>query len=538
MLVEADEVLAGSELATDVCIVGAGPAAITLAGALLDSGAHVTMLVGGGTAFTHSLKHPLRVLRGHLRGEQGLASARNVGHPYYPVRFTRARGFGGTANALKVHGLRARPLDPIDFEARPDLGLPGWPIDRDSLTPYYERAQDASGLGPARYDPAYWQRAGRRPLSMEGTRVETAVFQYGAGDHFRTQLDRFAAASACDVILHANATEFRADPVTGCVERVEVATLDGNRFAVRARQFVLAAGAIENARLLLVSRRDRPAGLGNEHDQVGRHFMEHPHLNAAFLRPTSPETLERVGLYRRHEVDGTRVHAMLRLSDEVVRDEGLLNAAFELSPAAEVLEKRARSAYGQVRSAVQGGLVTARLAPHVLFASAALPSIAPRVLGFRMRSRPTLLAVDTMAEQAPHSDSRVTLGSRRDRLGVPRARLDWRVTEDDRQSIRRSVRLLDVAFREAGIGHLEQMYGDERPPRLIKGGWHHMGTTRMHDDPCRGVVDRDCRVHGSPNLSVAGSSVFPSGGCSNPTLTIVALALRLGDRLRKEMRAV
>src|SRR5690606_7762686 len=164
MLTEADEIPAGSELRTDVCIIGAGPAALALAGELRGSGARITMLVGGGTDFTHSLKEPVRVLRGHLRGEQGLAAARNVGHPYYPVRLTRARGFGGTANALKPHGLRARPLDAIDFEARPELGLPGWPIDRDDLDPYYERAHEVCGLGPARYDTAYWQRDDRQPL--------------------------------------------------------------------------------------------------------------------------------------------------------------------------------------------------------------------------------------------------------------------------------------------------------------------------------------------------------------------------------------
>src|SRR5690606_35779669 len=169
---------------------------------------------------------------------------------------------------------------------------------------------------------------------------------------------------------------------------------------------------------MLVSRQDRPDGIGNEFDQVGRYFMEHPHLNAAFLRPTDSETLRRIGLYLRHEVDGTPVHGMLRLEDDVVRCEGLLNAAFELTLVPEVQETAAFGAYGQVSSAVRGGLVTSKLAWHALLAPGAVPSLAPGALGFR-RPPQTLLAVDVMAEQAPHADSRVLLGTRRDRLGVP-----------------------------------------------------------------------------------------------------------------------
>jgi len=144
-------------------------------------------------------------------------------------------------------------------------------------------------------------------------------------------------------------------------------------------------------------------------------------------------------------------------------------------------------------------------------------------------------ALRAQAEQAPNPDSRVTLGSQRDRFGQPLARVDWRPSASDRASIRASQEVVGAAVREAGLGHVEFMLGDEHPPALLEGNFHHLGTTRMHLDPAKGVVDADCRVHGIRNLYLAGSSLFPTYGCSNPTLTVVALALRLADDLKRQM---
>jgi choline dehydrogenase-like flavoprotein len=125
------------------------------------------------------------------------------------------------------------------------------------------------------------------------------------------------------------------------------------------------------------------------------------------------------------------------------------------------------------------------------------------------------------------------LGDQRDALGLRRIRLDWRLAEADRRSLIAHVRNLATEFGALGIGRMRVDIGDpESWPAVVSGGSHHMGTTRMHDDPRQGVVDRDCRVHGLANLYVAGGSVFPTGGAANPTLTIVALTLRLADHLK------
>jgi choline dehydrogenase-like flavoprotein len=149
----------------------------------------------------------------------------------------------------------------------------------------------------------------------------------------------------------------------------------------------------------------------------------------------------------------------------------------------------------------------------------------------------SVLALRAQAEQAPNPDSRVTLGTRQDRFGQPVAQVDWRPTAADRASIRASQKAVDTALRAAGLGRVEFMLGDEQPQALLEGNFHHLGATRMHTDPAMGVVDADCRVHGVRNLYIAGSSVFPTYGCSNPTLTVVALALRLADHLKKQLAA-
>jgi choline dehydrogenase-like flavoprotein len=141
-----------------------------------------------------------------------------------------------------------------------------------------------------------------------------------------------------------------------------------------------------------------------------------------------------------------------------------------------------------------------------------------------------------MAEQAPNPHSRVMLDPREvDAVGMPRVRLDWRLTEQDRHSVRRSQEVIGDALAASGLGRLRNLLGEESPPAVLVGNAHHMGTTRMHDDPKRGVVDRDLRMHSVPNLFVGGSSVFPTGGFANPTHTLLALSIRLADYLRHEL---
>jgi choline dehydrogenase-like flavoprotein len=266
--------------------------------------------------------------------------------------------------------------------------------------------------------------------------------------------------------------------------------------------------------------------------------MERLSLRAGFVAPTKPELLDRVALYRQRLVRSTSVQAALCPTDAVVREEGLLNCALFLVPHYRAYSSEAVRSAATLYRALRRRPLPDVLAAHARTALAGLDDVVRTAYRkFRGDAQPDILALRVQAEQAPNPDSRVTLDDKRDPFGLPRARLDWRVTEFDSWSIRRVQELLDEGLRAAGLGRVEHKLGDEKAASLFLGSFHHMGTTRMHEDHKRGVVDANCQVHGVSNLFVAGSSVFPTTGYANPTLTIVALALRLAEHLKNLLGA-
>ncbi|MDA0350948.1 MAG: GMC oxidoreductase [Chloroflexi bacterium] len=434
---------------------------------------------------------------------------------------------------LLSHGLQNRPFDAVDFEARSAVAESGWPIDAATLAPYYERAQVACGLSLASYEAASWlahEQTVGVPLD-EGI-LETVVFRYAPAGHFSGLADHFRGLEQVEVLTGSSVVNLHQGP-GDALESVQVRTLDGNSFSVRATTFVLAAGAIENARLMLASKDRDPRGVGNEHDLVGRYFMEHPQVTVGrwYAREDALEAMPFYDWHRR-EPDGETLRGHLRIDDDGLREHDLMNAVFELFPMRPTATSPGWRALNRFRRAIQHknrvhGTVrsVAEMARHA-------PDLVANMRARRGGVPRNVVMVDAMAEQEPNPESRVQLGSRLDRLGMPRTRLDWRLTHRDFDSLRRSAAVLGADFERQGLGTFESLL-DDRDDRIpVFGNWHHMGTTRMHDDPRSGVVDADCRVHGLSNLYVGGSSVFTTGGSSNPTLTLVALALRLADHLR------
>jgi choline dehydrogenase-like flavoprotein len=529
MLSDARELANDQQVEVDVGIVGAGPAGISIARELIGGGAQVWLLESGG--------------REVERRTQRLNRGQSVGYPIYRSHQSRVRAFGGTSRHWFRPGddsWAARPLDPVDFETRPGIPNSGWPFDRAHLDPYYAQAHQVCRLGPFDYDPGRWADPERTPpLPLPPGPVETTVFQHGTAT-FGGYFEELVRAPNVTLVLHASVVDLATGEDPGLVDRVELRREDGSRCFARARWVVLAAGGIENPRLLLLSRGSRPRGLGNDHDLVGRFFAERLSARTGYVVPADPELIGRAGLYPVHEAaPGVRVQGALRVRDAVQQERQLLNCAFflptrNLSMTAEAVRSAATLVKASRRHPLPVGMVG-----HLRNVVTGLGD-----LGVFARDRlrradhgHSILALRAQGEQAPNPDSRVTLGSRRDRFGLSVARLDWRLADSDRASIRASQEVIDQVLRAARLGHVAFMLGDEHPPALLEGNFHHLGATRMHTDPARGVVDADCRVHGVRNLYVAGSSVFPTYGCSNPTLTVVALALRLADHLKKQLAA-
>jgi choline dehydrogenase-like flavoprotein len=497
VLVEAGTVADGEVVEADVCVAGGGVAGLATALELEEAGVRVALV------------------------ERGEAEDGEVEGDYPPLALTRATGLGGTAALWTAElapgrlGARYAPLAPIDFEARECIPWSGWPFGRAHLDPSYARARELCRAGP--FDDAAPPQNGD---------VADVAFGHGPRDVFTREHPARVARSG-SIRAFVGGTAVDVERSGDAVSALRVATGAGRSFAVRARGFVLALGGVENARFLLL------AGLGNAHDLVGRFFMDHP--TARCRLDPSPDALPRLGAYDIRRVNGHVALTAFGLSEATLRREGLPNGGFFVVPVAgpRRLGDLAAAAHRRVARAVPALGATTRLTAR----SALLNTLGVgAVSGWsRLRRAPEAFDVYHVLELPPEPERRVELGSRRDELGRPVARLRWFVSDAELEAHERAERFVAGALDEAGLGRLEtaRQVGDELHPTAH----HHLGTTRMADDPRRGVVDADGRVHGVPNLYVTGGSVFPTAGYVNPTLTMVALAARLAAHLREKAAA-
>ncbi len=506
MLIDARTLSAGTSLEADICIIGAGAAGLTLAREFNGRGPRVVILESGGLVFDGPT--------------QALYDGDNVGLPYFPLNESRLRYFGGTTNHWSGF---CRPLDPLDFETRDWVPHSGWPIGRSDLDPFYRRAHPILDLGEFRYDAAFWESPGSTRLPLDGTRFVTTIFQRSAptrfGNKFREEVETSRNVSC---YLNANVTSVQTDDTRQNVHTAQVRCLNGPAFSVTARHFILATGGVENARLLLAWK------LGNAHDWVGRCFMEHIHLESGLWMPV--DAWRKLPFYETHWDNRAKFFPALTLTEETVRAEKL--AAFGVALTPLVLGNRRAVPY------IPRDMDEGESAPKMIQNVAGLVQSATPIPPDTVSSC-RFFSLYNRTEQTPNPDSRLTLTSKTDALGLPVVQLNWRIHELDRRSIRRAHELLAADIGRAGLGRMRiDFEGDDDAtwPRIPKGGRHHIGTTRMSADPVNGVVDAQCKVHGMSNFYVAGSSVFPTCGFSNPTLTIVALAIRLADHLKEQLK--
>ncbi len=506
-------------LEADICIVGAGPAGITIARQFDGTDLRVILVESG------DLKPVPEV--------QDLADGEMVSHPHHVLRTSRDRQFGGSTNSW---GGACAPMSATDFVHRPWVDLEGWPFSMLDLAPYYQKAQALFEIGPYVYDPDHWENDDIRFLEFDPQRLENRIWQLSPRTNFgRINRDAFQSFANITVLLNATATEIVTNISARVVESVDVRSLDGKKALIRAGIVVLAAGAIDNARLLLLSRKHSPNGLGNGHDLVGRYFMQHPHVSAASLSFNGPKRWVRS--YKDFKRAELWLRARIGLSDAAQAKHRVLN------PVASVINRYIADSLTHSQSIgyvslkrILLDLQHRRLPTNFATELMSIVRDTKGIMhGFFRHLRDQDGALYIMSEQFPNPDSRVTLGAERDALGLEKARVDWRLLPIDKHSILTLVQEIGAEFRRLGIGDVTPddwlSVDDHSWPLSLAGGHHHMGTTRMSASPSEGVVDADARVHGIDNLYVAGSSIFPTVGSANPTLTLTATSLKLADHL-------
>ena len=523
MLADARAAGPGQVIATDVCIVGGGAAGIALARQLIGHRLRVLLLESG------DLQH-----REATRAFDDVAS---VGTPYHALDASRVRALGGTTH---IWGGWCRPLEEGDFEARAWVPQSRWPFPRAHLDDWYARAHALCGLGPYDYRVTRWARDPSSRLPTAGDPlVDEMLLQIAPTRFGAAHRGALRDAANVTVMLDAHVLGLMMNAAGTVARGVRIATPAGVRVTVEARVVVLAAGGIENPRLLLASSGDRAGGVGNAHDIVGRYFTDHLHVPIGTIRPQTPAAGRR---YQVRRVGDTRLRLGLTLTEAARREYRLLGSAVTLHNTADPHDVLSP---GPSTGGYRSLMTLARAMRHGEYPDAPARHLVTVLrhadealaLSYRRLRRPALtcLTIGLRAEQAPDRDSRVTLDEAVDRFGVRRARLAWRVSDRDLDSVARVQALVARSLAPQQVAMF---------PRDGAGGWlsrlapgaHHMGTTRMHRDPRAGVVDEHCRVHGTTNVYVAGSSVFPTGGWAPPTLTIVALALRLAEHLAARLR--
>jgi choline dehydrogenase-like flavoprotein len=502
MIVDARTLPRNTTLEADVCIAGAGAAGITIALDLRGSGLSVLLLESGGLERSEDT--------------QVLSEGRMIGIDTWDMRAQRVRAVGGTTGHWAGW---CRPLMPQDFEARDYVNLSGWPISYADLEPWYRRACQTVQIGDFDWDAAARAKATGRPLLPLGEAIEHRYYQISPPSRFgRVYAAALEHATDLRLVTFANVRDIRLDRLQGRVESLDCRTLEGTTFRVAAGRYVLALGGIENARVLLASRSQQRDGVANGHDVVGRYFMEHPHYHNAVGVVHSAAV--DFSFYRRAPADllrpdGTPVQMLgaVGLSADVARSEKLLNF----------------SATFQATGAGPGPRRTTLRPPE----SELLPRSAMQDLLTRGRGEAVSASMTLRCEQSPMRESRISLSDDLDPLGMPRVALDWRIDPADDGQMRRAMVIVANELAASGIGRAWIPGDASRFVWRQEQGGHHMGATRMGSDPTVSVVNADCRTHLVTNLYITGGSVFTTGGDSNPTLTIVALAHRLADTLRR-----
>ncbi|TCD08258.1 GMC family oxidoreductase [Pedobacter frigidisoli] len=551
MIIDPTKIESDRELDFDICIIGSGAAGISMALDFIDTKFKVALITGGNEKETSVNKD---LYKGFVPVEGN----------HEALEENRRRQFGGST---AVWGGRCVPFDAIDFEYRPWLPNSGWPIIEDELKLHISKALDLCDAGDFNFD------ARKVFTNTQSEIIETLdnediyswpLERYSTPTRFATKFKKtLKEAKNITVFLNTHVTKINvSDKNPSKIDRVFTIT-GKKKNAFKAKHFILATGGIENARLLLASRSiTQPNGLGNNYDNVGRYYM--CHLKGTFSKVIPRDrqnllyTFERDanGVYCRrrwwispeaqlkNEI-GNIIFFLDRPLDGLGEKDPVFSVFYTAKMFRELLKQKSPKLIVKKLKSVKSILLL-HFKTSIKYGVMVLPEII-KLLKIRLNRRrlPEILPPKNaksfhlyfQSEHLPNRESRIRLSAEKDANGVPRPSVSIKFTEQDVDTIVKAHKIFVDRFKEMNLG---QIYFDEEALRnyindRIKNfdsAAHHLGTTRMANNPEDGVVDANCKVHGLTNIYIAGSSVFPTGSHANPTLMIVALALRLSNHIK------
>jgi len=500
-----------STIEGDICIIGAGAAGLSIALEWLNTPYKVILLEGGGFEYDDKVQDLLR--------------GKETGQKYYPLKSTRLHLFGGSTGHW---GGMCSTFDPIAFQKRDWVPLSGWPITQEELMPFYMRSANCLELPDTEFDVNAWTKKDSTLVPLPFQKYFwNKVWRFSKPTRFGSRYkDTMVNASNIHLYTYANATEIHTNENVSSVSGVTIKNYAGKTHKVIAKHYILACCAIQNARLLLASNKQAPGGLGNDNDLVGRHFMEHCEIHAGELWLNDANALK-LYMYK-----PPRAKAELAVKAEKQAEFQILNGITSFSPLD--LDKK-------IPPLSKSWSTDDPRENWKDISDADVKARGNKIKRFFESKEHQSWELVVRLEQAPNPNSRIYLDKELDTLGVPRPILHWELGDFEKRTLRKIIELIGKEAGLSGIGRvkLDKNLWDEKNiefPENTSGGWHHMGTTRMDNDPKRGVTDGNGKIHGINNLYTTGSSNFTTGGGVNPTMTLIALSIRLSDHVKDKLK--